>query len=169
MRGSRWETTIRDGMSATPDALWFEDLWPGRCFNSPEMTAAAADIAAFAANFDPQALHLDSAAANRWGFRDVIASGWHTASLTMRLMLESDMRLSAGSIGLGVEKLRWRRPVFAGDRLTARIKVSERRESHSRPLEGVAKLHVATSNQRAEVVMDARLVILVRRRPPAEV
>ena len=158
---------IRDGMGATPDALWFEDLWPGRCFNSPEITVAAVDIAAFAGQFDPQALHLDAAAATRWGFPDVIASGWHTASLTMRLMLESDMRLSAGSIGLGVEALRWRHPVLAGDRLTAQIEVLERRESHTRPLEGVATLHVSTRNQRAEVVMDARLAILVRCRPPA--
>lgn len=76
------------------------------------------------------------------------------------------MRLSAGSIGLGVEALHRRRPVLAGDRPTALIGVSDRRESHTRPLEGVALLNIATRNQCGEVVMDAKLAILVRRRPP---
>jgi acyl dehydratase len=95
------------------------------------------------------------------------ASGWLTAALTMRLMILSEFKFGRGVVGLGVESLRWPRPVFAGDRITAAIEISAMRPSQSKPGHGVVKFVTTTTNQRGEVVQLKTSNVLVPLRPSA--
>lgn len=146
---------------------WFDDLKLGMRFKSGEVTVTADDIRRFASEFDPQPFHLDEAAAKASVFGRLVASGWHTMALTMRLLVEGELGSLWGLIGLGVDELRWPRPVFPGDVLSVEWEVLEVRPSSSKPDRGTARLRVTTRNQRAEVVLTLITTILVPRRPPA--
>src|SRR5215468_4421710 len=119
------------------DLVYFEDLTPGTTFTSGAVTISAADIKAFAAQFDPQPFHLDEAAADASFFRGLAASGWHTAALGMRLMVTSGPKLAAGYIGAGGE-IAWKQPVYAGDTLILRGEIIELKPSRSRMDRGMA-------------------------------
>jgi len=139
--------------------LYLDDLAVGRRFTSGTATLDAAQIKDFAGRFDPQPFHLDETAAEASLFAGLAASGWHTAALTMRLIVES-MPLAGGVIGAGVE-VAWPRPTRPGDVLTVESEVVEVKPSRSRPDRGMVTVRSETRNQRGEVVqaMTAKLVV----------
>ena len=123
---------------------------------------------AFASRYDPQPFHLDEEAGKKSLFGGMSASGWMTAALTMRLMILSEFRFVHGAIGLGIESLRWPRPVFAGDELSAMIEVTAMRPSESKPAFGVIKFTTTTTNQAGEIVLTKVSNVLVPRRVGAK-
>ncbi len=147
--------------------LYLEDLPPGTKFGSGTVRVDEAAIRRFAAEFDPQPFHLDDVQAATSIFGGLAASGWHTAALTMRLLVESGFRLAGGLIGAGFEELRWPRPVRPGDELRLEVEVLEARPSRSKPGQGVAKIRTTTFNQRGDPVQVLVGNIIVRTRPSA--
>lgn len=131
---------------------YLDDLKAGQTFHSGRIVVNATQIRMFAAEFDPQPFHLDADVARTTIFGGLAASGWHTAALTMRLLVESEFRPANGIIGAGIEELRWPRPVRPGDELRVECEVLEVRESTSRPNQGLVKMRTATLNQDNEAV-----------------
>jgi len=146
-------------------SLYFEDLPVGRRMTTGSLVVDAAAIKDFAARFDPQPFHLDEVAAEKTFFGGLVASGWHTAALTMRLLVTSGLPIAGGVIGAGGE-VEWPRPTCPGDELTVICEVIDAKPSRSRPERGMVTVRTETRNQKGEVVqvMTARLV--VPRRPP---
>jgi acyl dehydratase len=142
---------------------YFEDFAAGQKFVSEPRPVEAAEITEFARQFDPQPFHLDEAAARDSLFGGLVASGWHTAAMTMRLCLSSDFRPAGGIIGGGGE-LVWSKPVRPGDSLRVEIEVVETRASRSRPGQGLVKVRIATLNQHGETVQTFAPTLLVERR-----
>jgi len=126
------------------------------------------DIIAFAQKFDPQPFHLDEEAARKSIFGRLVASGWHTAALTMSLIARSEYRAAGGTIGLGFDGLRWPIPVLPGDELRIESEVLEMRPSKSRPDRGLMKMRTRTLNQNGEVVQEVLGNAMVPRRPAAD-
>lgn len=143
--------------------LYFEDLSVGRRFVSESLTVSAEAIKAFGAAFDPQPFHLDETAAARSLFKGLAASGWHTAALTMRLLVTSGLPIEGGVIGASVE-VSWPRPTRPGDTLKVASEVIEARPSRSKPAQGWIKVAATTLNQDDEAVqlLIASLVVPVR-------
>src|SRR3954470_24794091 len=104
-------------MMAEAATLYLEDLAVGQTYRSGNVTVDPARLKSFAAEFDPQPFHLDEQAAGASVFGGLVASGWHTAALTMRLLVEGDLKVAGGLVGAGVDELRWPRPVRPGDTL----------------------------------------------------
>lgn len=144
---------------------YFEDLKTGDKFNTAEYEMTAEEIIAFGQKFDPQAFHTDPVAAKDTLFGQLVASGWHTASVSMRLMVLGEMDLDGGVIGQGMESLRWPRPVLPGDRLRVVTEIEELRPAPARPDRGLIKLRCRTYNQNGKVVQDMTATLLVARRP----
>lgn len=144
--------------------LYFEDITAGQRYRSPSLRIDAAAITGFAAEFDPQPFHLDETAARDSLFAGLAASGWHTASLTMKLCLLSDFRPAGGIIGVGGELL-WPLAVRPGDALRVEIEVLETRNSRSRPRQGLVKIRITTLNQDGEAVQTFTPTLFVDRRP----
>ncbi len=146
--------------------LYFEDLTPGRRFSTGSVTVSEADIIGFAQQYDPQPFHTDPEAARHTFFDGLAASGWHTSSLTMRLVVESELSTVAnGLIGMGIDKMRWPRPTRPGDTLTAELTVLDQRRSGSRPDFGVVRFSWTTVNQHGETVMALETSIWAACRP----
>jgi acyl dehydratase len=144
---------------------YLEDFEVGQVFRSARRVRVdVADIIRFAVEFDPQPFHLDEHAAKRSVFGGLAASGWHTTALTMRLLVDSDLRIAGGLIGLGFEELRWPRPVRPGDELRVESLVLEKRESKSRPQQGLLKMRNTTINQHDEPVQLSVGTLIVPRR-----
>ncbi len=141
------------------DLLHLEDLTTGQRFGSASHPVDAAQIKAFAAEFDPQPFHLDEEAARASLFAGLAASGWHTASITMRLLVDG-LPIAGGLIGAGVE-IAWPRPVRPGDVLTVESEVTAVTPSRSRPDRGTVTLRSETRNQDGEIVqaLTSRLVV----------
>ncbi len=148
----------------TPERF-FEDFTIGQRFTSGTVTVTAEAIKAFAREFDPQPFHTDEEAAKSSFFGGLVASGWHTAALSMRLIVDSDMRPAGGNIGAGTDGISWPRPVHPGDVLHVEGEVLEARASRSRPELGIVKVRVQTFNQRGEAVQIFIPALMVRRRP----
>jgi len=146
--------------------LYLEDLQPGQIYRSEGEPAVmnAEGIKVFARQFDPQPFHLDEASAEKTFFRGLAASGWHTAAVTMKLLVEGGLPLAGGVIGAGVEEVRWPRPVRPGDRLRVESEVLEVRPSRSRPEQGLAKVRTTTLNQDNEPVQVMTSNLVVRRK-----
>jgi acyl dehydratase len=158
------------GSSAAGDAMterYLEDYAVGQRFGSGRITIDIAAMKAFAAEFDPQPFHLDEAAARASMFGGLAASGWYTASASMRLLVEGELKPSGGIIGLGFEELRWPRPVRAGDELRVESEVLEVRPSRSQPTHGIVKARTTTLNQRDEPVQVLVANLWVPRRQTA--
>ncbi len=154
--------TSRDGAG---QRLYFEDLQVGQRFTGDRTcTVDAEQIKAFATEFDPQPFHLDAAAGRSTVFGGLVASGWHTAALTMRLILEGGPPLAGGSLGLGAE-LDWLKPVRPGDTLSVRGEVLAAVASRSRPDRGRVTMRTETCNQHGDVVQVCVSKLLVPRRP----
>lgn len=143
---------------------YLDDLSVGQKFGSGRLTLELDAIRRFAGEFDPQPFHLDDEAAQATIFRGLAASGWHTAALTMRLLVESEFRPAGGIVGAGVDDLRWPRPVRPGDELHVESEVLELRPSKSRPQQGIARLRVTTLNQDDEVLQTYVASLVMQRR-----
>jgi acyl dehydratase len=144
---------------------YLEDYEVGQTFTTGRLKVDAQQIKAFAAQFDPQPFHLDEEAASQSIFQGLVASGWHTAALVMRLLVDSEDKPAGGLIGLGFEELRWPRPVRPGDELHAQIEVLEVRASASRPGQGLIKVRTTALNQNGEAVQVTVGNLFVPRRP----
>ena len=147
--------------------LFLEDLAVGQCFTSAEATVDAAAIRDFAAAWDPQPFHLDEAAAAATLFGGLAASGWHTAALSMRLLVTSGLPLAGGIIGSGGELL-WEKPVRPGDTLHVTCEVLDIVPSRSRPDRGMVRVRCLTRNQHGETVQSFTPRLVVTRRPATE-
>ncbi len=147
------------------EALYLEDLTPGRRFTAGPVTVTEAEIIAFAQRYDPQPFHTDPAAAAAHPlFRGLAASGWHTAALTMPMVVQAIGHIAGGIIGGGGE-LQWPRPVRPGDSLSFEAEVLEATPSRSRPDRGSALMRNRTLNQHGEEVQVFTVRIVVPRRP----
>ena len=144
---------------------YLEDYAPGQKFASGRLTIDKDSIKRFALEFDPQPFHLDETAAARTIFGGLAASGWHTAALTMRLLVESELQPMGGVVGAGFDEFRWPRPVRPGDELRLEIEVLEVRPSKSRPDQGLIKVRTTTLNQKGEAVQVNVGNLIVPRRP----
>ena len=133
------------------DKLYLDDLVVGQKFKSREYLLDAEQIMAYAREFDPQPFHTDQEQAKNTFFKGLAASGWHTASITMKLVVES-LPMSAGVIGAGVEELSWPLPTRPGDRLHLESEVLEIIPSRSRPERAIVRIRCETKNQNGEVV-----------------
>ena len=150
--------------SADTISMFYEELVIGRAYRSGSIEVTAEEITTFAARYDPQPFHLDPVAAAQSVFGGLVASGWLTASLTMRLMVLSEFKFGRGVVGLGIETLRWPQPVRPGDVLTATVEIAAMRTSESKPDYGVVKIRTTTANQRGETVQVMVSNVLVPRR-----
>lgn len=150
--------------------LYLEDISVGQRFAGGPLTVEPEAVHTFAAQFDPQPFHLDEQAAAENLFGRVVASGWHTGSLTMRMLVQS-VPFAGGTVGTRAD-IRWPHPVHPGDRLHIDVEVVDARPSAHRPEFGVVKLLVHTRNQTNQLVMEMTTLVLVRRRaaatPPEE-
>ncbi len=143
--------------------LYLEDLRVGQRFESAKRVVTADEIKAFARAFDPQPFHLDETAAAATIFGGLAASGWHTAALTMRLLVDSST-IAGGVVGAGVE-IAWPRPTRPGDELQVFSEVMEITPSRSKPDRGSVILKSETRNQRGEAVQVLTSRMIVPRRP----
>jgi acyl dehydratase len=143
-----------------PNTLFLEDLRVGQRFSSASHAIDAGEIKAFAAQFDPQPFHLDGEAAKATLFGGLAASGWHTAAITMKLLVESGLPLRGGIIGSGGE-ISWPKPTRPGDTLTVVSEIEEVTPSRSRPDRGMIRVRNETRNQHGEIVqiLIAKLVV----------
>lgn len=146
--------------------LGLEDLEVGQVFVSAGREVGADAIVRFAREFDPQLFHLDDAAASTTLFGGLAASGWHTAAITMRLIVDS-MPLAGGVIGSGGELL-WPKPVRPGDVLTVEAEILEVVPSHSKPDRGSVKVRYITRNQHGETVQSFTPNLVVMRRASSD-
>lgn len=144
---------------------YLEDFEAGQTFRSGCIRIEADRIKRFAAEFDPQPFHLDESAASRSVFGSLAASGWHTAAITMRLLVEGDLKPAGGIVGAGFDEFRWQRPVRPGDELRVDSEVLEVRASKSHPDQGVIKVRATTLNQHDEAVQVFVGNLIVLRRP----
>jgi len=145
--------------------MYYEDLVVGQKFGTASVEVEPEMIRAFAAEFDPQPFHLDEEAARASLFGGLVASGWHTAALSMRLLVGGELQVVGGLIGMGAEDLRWPRPVKPGDVLRVESEVLGLRPSKSQPDRGLATVRNTTLNQVDQPLMVAVINMIVPRRP----
>jgi acyl dehydratase len=150
-------------ISTAMNERYFEDLQPGARFESDWLQVNEKQLIEFAHKFDPQMFHLDRKTAERSIFKGLVASGWHTAAMTMRLFVQT-LNFAHGAIGLGVDELRWPQAVRPGDALRVETEIVEARLSRSKPRHGIIRLRNVTTNQRGEVVQSMYANALVPRR-----
>jgi acyl dehydratase len=143
---------------------YLEDFAVGQTYGSGRMRVDEARIKAFAAEFDPQPFHLDEERSRDTIFRGLAASGWHTAAITMRLLVEGELKPAGGVVGLGFDEFRWPVPVRPGDELRVESEVLEVRPSKSRADQGLIKVRTKTLNQKGETVQFNVGNLLVPRR-----
>jgi acyl dehydratase len=144
---------------------YLEDFAVGQTFGSGRLRVDRERIKSFAAEFDPQPFHLDEEAARGTIFGGLAASGWHTAALTMRLLVDGELKPAGGIVGAGFDEFRWPKPVRPGDELRVESEVLEVRPSQSRPTQGVIKVRTITLNQNGEIVQVNVGNLIVPRRP----
>ena len=144
---------------------FLNDFVVGEIYRTPDRKRVeTADIKRFATEYDPQPFHLDEEAGRKSMFGGLAASGWHTACLTMRLLVDSDFKAANGLIGAGFDELRWPRPVRPGDELRVEMEVLEVRPSKSRSDIGLVKFRMTTLNQNNEPVQIGVCNLVVPRR-----
>jgi len=149
---------------ALTEERYFEDYIPGAVFEYGEIRVDEAEIIEFARRFDPQEMHIDPEAAARGRFGGLIASGWHTAAMMMRLVAENFLPKKASLGSPGIDELRWLRPVRPGDVLRLRVTVLEATRSRSRPDRGVVRTFMKVLNQDGEVVMSLKPMNIIASR-----
>ncbi len=147
--------------------LYLDDLRPGQTFALGRRTVTRDEIVAFAQAWDPQPFHLDEAAAGDSIYGGLIASGWHTVCIFMRMFADGLLNRTAAAGSPGIDELRWRKPVFAGDSLEAAVEILEVRPSRSRPDRGVARIRCVVRNQQGDEVLTMISNVMFLRRPPA--
>ena len=145
--------------------LYLDDLQVGPLGEYGSRTITRDEIIAFAREFDPQPFHLDAEAAKRSIYGGLIASGWHTASVSMRLVVDGFLSRAAGLGSPGLDQLRWLKPVRSGDTLSVRVEILEVRPSRSKPDRGSIRVKYETLNQDRQVVLELTCAIIFARRP----
>jgi len=148
-----------------PGLRYFEDYVPGMTRDCGGVRVDQAEIISFARQFDPQPFHVDPAAAADGPFGGLIASGWHTAGLVMRLIVENYVAAESSLGSVGLDELRWPYPVRPGDTLRVRVTVLEARRSQSKPDRGIVKTLIEAENQDGQPVMRATAINFIRVRP----
>jgi acyl dehydratase len=149
-----------------PATWYFEDYIPGRTVDCGSFSLSEAEIIAFAKEYDPQPFHVDPVAAAHGPFGGLIASGWHTTSMMMRLLVEHFISAESGLGAAGVDEVRWPKPVRPGDMLRVRATVLEARRSKSKPDRGIVRSLAEVTNQDGEAVMRVTAINFVRTRNP---
>jgi acyl dehydratase len=144
---------------------YFEDFAPGQTYDAGSVTVTEDDIIGFARQYDPQPFHVDPAAARASIYGGLIASGWHTTALAMRLLVDSIFKDTAGMGSPGVDEIRWVRPVRPNDTLSVSLTILETRGSESRPDRGIIRFRVEAHNQAAERAMHMTGAGFIARRP----
>jgi acyl dehydratase len=147
---------------------YFEDYAVGQIYHSGRHRIDKEQIIAFARQFDPQPYHLDEDAAKKSPFKGLAASGWHTAAITMRLLVDGELKPAGGILGVGFDQLSWPRAVRPGDELRVTSEVVEVRPSKSRPDRGHIRAQNTTLNQNDEPVQIFIANMIVPRRPASE-
>jgi acyl dehydratase len=165
VKGSREIWMNATVFSVPINERYFEDYVPGPVFEYGPISVTEAEVIDFAKKFDPQDIHTDPVKAARGPFGGLIASGWHTSSLMMRLYADNYMSSVASIASPGIDELRWLKPVRAGDSLWIRVTALDSRRSKSKPDLGVVLVYVEVLNQNREIVMTVKTVNLFRRRP----
>ena|SRR6478735_4625396 len=158
---------MHDAIRVPPAERYFEDYHVGMIDEFGDIAVTAEEIVEFARRYDPQPMHVDSEAAARGPFGGLIASGWHTAAMVMRLFVEHYLSKVATLPSPGVDELRWVRPVRPGDTLRVRVTVLETRRSRSKPDRGLVHGLVEVLNQNGELVMSNKPMNLMRCRSAA--
>ena len=146
---------------------YLEDYAVGQTFLGGNHRLDKEQIVAIAKQFDPQYYHLDEEAAKNSPFKGLAASGWHTAAITMRLLVDGEFKPAGGIIGVGFDELSWARPVRPGDELYVKSEILEVRPSKTKKDRGTIRVRNTTFNQNDEVVQTFTGNLLVPRRTPA--
>ena len=144
---------------------YFEDYPPRTVIEGGAVVVTESDIVEFARRYDPQTMHTDPEAAAHGHFGGLIASGWHTAALMMRLFAAHFLSPASSLASPGIDELRWLKPVRPGDVLSLRVTVTEARRSRSKPAQGIVRSLVEVLTQNGEVVMSLKPISLIRCRP----
>ncbi|HEY4073915.1 MAG TPA: MaoC family dehydratase [Herbaspirillum sp.] len=147
-----------------PERLYLDDLKPRQRFTSATFQIDKERLISFASEFDPQPFHLDEEQAKQTLFQGLAASGWHTASVTMRLLVDGGLPIAGGLVGANVE-ISWPAPTRPGDILQVESEILEVTPSRSRPERGIVTVKGETRNQRNEVVQITTVKLIVARRP----
>ncbi|MDS0477737.1 MaoC family dehydratase [Natrinema sp. 1APR25-10V2] len=145
---------------------YYEDIEVGTTEEFGEYHVTKSEIVEFAERYDPQPFHTDEEAAAESAFGELVASGWHTAAMSMRLLVENYLRENAGMGGRGVDELRWRQPVTPGDTLSVRTEVVDKRRSESDPRRGYVDNDIEVRNQNDDVVLSYTVTGMIERRNP---
>jgi acyl dehydratase len=152
---------------ASDDYKFMEDLAVGQKFSGGPIEVTAEGIIEYAQKFDPQDFHTDKQRAKKTVFGGLIASGWYTASLTMRMVVESSPKMLGGMIGRSVERMSWPRAVRPGDKLYFEGEILDLRASNSNPERGIMRVKNTTYNQNREPVLEMETIVFVPRKPKA--
>ena len=147
---------------------YFDDYAPGATYECGSVSVEEANIIAFAKEFDPQPFHVYPVAAAAGPYGGLIASGWHTAAIVMRLLVDNYLSAEASLGSAGLDELRWPHPVRPGDTLRVRATVVESRRSLSKPDRGIVKTMVEAVNQDGRTVMRATAINFMLVRPPGD-
>ncbi len=148
------------------DLLHFEDMPPGKVFPLGPKNVTADEIIAFAMEYDPQPMHLDAVAGKQSILGGLAASGWHSCSMMMRMMTDSYLLRTAAEGAPGVDYVKWKKPVLAGDVLSGETRVLDSRESQSRPGIGIVSLRHELRNQNGDTVLESENPVMIRLRNP---
>ncbi|MGY4711994.1 MaoC family dehydratase [Mycolicibacterium sp. CBM1] len=154
----------RGDFATAVDDRYFEDYIPGKVYEYGHVEVGADDIIAFARQYDPQTFHTDPQLAAEGPFEGLIASGWHTAALCMRMFVDHYLSHVASMASPGMDELRWPRPVRPGDRLRFRATIDSSRVSKSRPDRGLVHTTAEMLNQDDQLVMSLKAMNFLRRR-----
>jgi acyl dehydratase len=146
------------------DDRYFEDYVEGSVFEYGPIAVEEAEIISFAKRYDPQTMHIDPVKAEQGPFRGLIASGWHTTGLMMRLFVEHFLSAVASLASPGVDEVRWLRPVRPGDQLKLRVSVLEVKPSRTKPDRGMVVSLLEGINQNGEVVSSLKAMNLLAKR-----
>jgi acyl dehydratase len=159
-----WDTSV-----VTDDGLrYFDDYLPGATYDCGSFSVSEDEIVSFAKRFDPQPFHVDPGAAARGPFGGLVASGWHTAALVMRQLVDHYLSAEASLGSPGLDEIRWPNPVRPGDTLRVRATVMEARRSLSKPDRGIMKTVVEAADQDGRTVMRAIAINFLRVRPDSD-
>ena len=153
-----------DSFAEPPDNRFFEDYTPGHVYEFGTITVSEAEIIDFARKFDPQYFHIDPEKAKASRFGGIVASGWHTIGLAMRLYVDHYLSHVASLASPGMDEVRWPNPVRPGDTLKIRVTVLEARPSHSKPDRGVVRAKIEALNQRDDLVLSMTGLSIIGRR-----
>jgi acyl dehydratase len=148
--------------TSADEHLYFEDHLPGSVYLFGSVLVEEREILDFAKRYDPQVFHTNSEAAKKTSFGGLVASGWHTVALAMRLIVDHRLTLVPNLGSPGVDELRWLKPVRPGDVLSVRLTIIEARRSQSKPDRGIVRVLVEVLNQAGEVVTSWKGMNIVR-------